>query len=357
MSGGDASAPDAWGIVPAYEDAFGTWTEVPEATIDALVAAMGGDPDADAPPSSDTVHVVRAGRRATVDGAVRITLEDGTTREVEGEVPDDLPWGYHELEVRGADTPHRVIVSPGTCHLPDGLRTWGWAAQLYAVRSADSWGMGDLADLRRLARWSADAGAGTLLVNPLAAVDPLTPRETSPYYPTSRRFLDPVYARIDEAPGAAAADLDDLRARGAELNEVPTIDRDEVASRKTEALERCYAVVSDGLDADPRYRRFLDERGPDLDRFAIHQTLTELHGDRWRTWPEGLQAPSSPEVHRVAADHVDRVRFHRWVQYVLDEQLRRAGEPLALLGDLPIGSDPDGADAWMWQDVLAEGVT
>ncbi|MBW3619430.1 MAG: 4-alpha-glucanotransferase [Actinobacteria bacterium] len=357
MSGGAAAAPDAWGIVSGYEDAFGEWTDVPVETRDALVAAMGGDPAADGPPASDAVHVVRAGEPVDVAGAVRVELEEGGGRDLDGHVPGDLPLGYHDLEVRGEDDPRRLIVSPGTCHLPDDLRTWGWAAQLYAVRSDDSWGIGDLGDLRRLAAWSARLGAGTLLINPLAAVDPLTPRETSPYYPTSRRFLDPVYARIAEVPGAAHADLGDLPARAAELNEVREIDRDEVAAIKLAALERCYAEVSGGLDADAGYRRFLDERGPDLDRFAIHQTLTELHGDRWRSWPEGLQAPSSPGVHRVAADRVDRVRFHRWVQFVLDDQLRRAGEPLALLGDLPIGSDPDGADAWMWQDVLAEGVT
>lgn len=357
MSGGGSAEPDAWGIVTRYEDAFGDWTDVPTETRDALVVAMGGDPRADGPPTTDAVHVIRAGASLDVAGAVRVRLEDGSVRDVDGHVPGDLPLGYHDLEVQGEDEPRRLIVSPDSCHLPDDLRSWGWAAQLYAVRSEGSWGIGDLGDLRRLARWSADAGAGTLLINPLSAVDPLAPRETSPYYPTSRRFLDPVYARIDEVPGAADADLADLSAQALAMNDVREVDRDAVAALKSEALERCYAVVADGLDADQGYRRFLDERGPDLDHFAIHQTLTELHGDRWPTWPEGLQAPSSPEVHRAAADHVDRVRFHRWVQYVLDDQLRHAGEPLALLGDLPIGSDPDGADAWMWQDVLADGVT
>ena len=47
-------------------------------------------------------------------------------------------------------TTARVIVAPETCYLPESLRIWGWAIQLYAARSRRSWGIGDLADLRRL---------------------------------------------------------------------------------------------------------------------------------------------------------------------------------------------------------------
>jgi 4-alpha-glucanotransferase len=356
--GGRAAPPDAWGIVPAYEDAFGTWAEVPPETREALVEAMGGDPDAAGPPDVPAaVHVARRGRSAAVDGAVAVTLEDGTRRAVDGMVPGDLPTGYHRLHVRGEEGARHLVVSPGRCHLPADLRTWGWAVQLYALRSAASWGIGDLADLRDLVGWSAERGAGTTLVSPLAAVDPLTPRETSPYYPTSRRFLDPVYLRVEEVPGAGEVDLGDLSDAGRAADAVREIDRDAVYRRKREALERIWTVVRDRVEGEAAFRRYRDERGPDLDRFALHQALAEHHGDRWRHWPGEHRRPDGPGVAAFAGSHADAVAFHRWVQWLLDEQLRRAGEPLALLGDLPIGADPDGADAWMWQDVLADGVT
>ena len=61
--------------------------------------------------------------------------------------------------------------------------------------------MGDLGDLRRLARWSAtDLGAGILLINPLHAAAPVLPQQPSPYFPSSRRFQNVLYLRVEEVP-------------------------------------------------------------------------------------------------------------------------------------------------------------
>ncbi len=355
--GGRSAEPDAWGIVTAYEDAFGTWTEVPDATHAALVTAMGGAPGDDAPPEVDDVVVLRAGEGIAVPGARRLRLEDGTTREVGGDLPADLPLGYHDLEVEGRDGDVRVIVSPGRCHLPDDLVAWGWATQLYAVRSARSWGIGDLDDLRALAAWSATVGAGTLLLNPLDAVTPVSPRETSPYYPTSRRFLDPLYLAVEQVPGVDTLDdTDALVAAGRALTRDAPIDRDEVAAHKLAVLGRVWSEVDDVRD-DPGLAAFVAARGAELTTFATFCALAEQHGSGWRSWPAEHQHPDGPAVAAFAEAHADRIRFHVWLQHLCDQQLARAGAELPLLGDLPIGADPDGADAWAWQDVLAEGVT
>jgi 4-alpha-glucanotransferase len=97
----------------------------------------------------------------------------------------------------------RLIVAPKQCRVPDG-RQWGWSVQLYAARSGASWGIGDLADLRRLTAWSRKLDARVLMVNPLTAATPAPPLEASLYYPSSRRFRNPLYVRLEEAPGAQA---------------------------------------------------------------------------------------------------------------------------------------------------------
>src|SRR6267142_1170773 len=99
----------------------------------------------------------------------------------------------------------RVIVAPPRCHLPEGFRIWGWAAQLYATRSRESWGIGDLGDLRRLGRWSRTLGANLILLNPLAAATVTVAQEASPYTPSSRRFRNPLYLRLEDVPGFAHA--------------------------------------------------------------------------------------------------------------------------------------------------------
>ena len=346
-------SPDAWGIDDWYRDVRGVWHETPLPTRAALLAAMGVNASAPAAPPAP-VRVVRAGDAASVGGPAEVRLEDGAVLRVDQRLPPDLPPGYHELRALATGVATRLIVSPGPCYVPDELRTWGWAVQLYAARSTASWGIGDLADLRRLARWSAELGAGVLLLSPLHAVSPALPQESSPYYPSSRRYRNPLYLRVEEVPGAHEADLDlePVARAGRALNQARRIDRDAVLRLKMTALERLWAR----FPGDPALDRYREAEGRRLAEFATFCALAERHGRGFWNWPAQYRHPATPAVARFAAAHADRVRFHQWLQWLLDVQLARAGAELRLVQDLPIGLDPSGADAWAWQDVLALGV-
>ncbi|MBM3221785.1 MAG: 4-alpha-glucanotransferase [Candidatus Rokubacteria bacterium] len=341
---------DAWAIDDGYFDALGVWRPTSRATHRAIVAAMGGDPKAR--PQAPTVRVVRAG--AATRGRVRgdLTLEDGRTVHVDGALPHDLPLGYHTLHGKSGAT--RVIVVPPRCHLPDRLRIWGWAAQLYATRSRESWGIGDLADLRRLARWSAGTlGARLILLNPLAAAAVTLPQQTSPYYPSSRRFRNPLYLRVEDVPGARDdTALAPLVAEGRSLNAERRVDRDRVFTMKMRALETLWKR----FPGDAQFESYRAESAG-LREYAIFCALTEEHRRAWQTWPAEHRRPDAGGVRTFAEAHADRVGFHEWLQWLIDRQLAAAGEEIALMQDLPIGVDPDGADAWMWQDVLATGAS
>lgn len=344
---------DAWGVTNGYWDATGVWHDTGDAARAALHAAMGGAP----PPPFPRTWVVRAGRTESLLGPVEITLEDGAVRRAETALPADLPLGYHTQRPLGSrsDDAVRLIVAPPACHLPPAFRTWGWAAQLYATRSRESWGMGDLGDLGRLARWTRDLGAGALLINPLHAAMPLPSQQPSPYFPISRRYRNVLYLRIEDVPGAreAAADLEPLAAAGRALNADRRIDRDRVFALKMRAL----GMLWRRFRGDPAFDRWCAAEGRALDEFAVFSVLAETHGGGWRRWPAEFHRPESPAVARFAAEHAERVAFHRWLQWLLDAQLARAGEGVGLMQDLPIGVDPDGADAWAWQDVMALDVS
>jgi 4-alpha-glucanotransferase len=393
---------DVWGIHDRYFDALGIEHVTSRETRAAILTAMGLDPAAllragaragdgeragggahddavansatadahmpalartgDAPPVDhqgesevQNVRVVRAGTTTPLAAPGELMLEDGTTLPVAEALPADLPIGYHRLLARdGRES--LVIVTPGRCHLPDDLRTWGWAAQLYAARSRESWGIGDLADLRRLGRWARQVtGAGVVMINPITAATPVRPIEPSPYYPSSRRFRNPLFLRIEEVPGmeALGADLVPLAQAGRALNQNRRIDREAIFMLKMDALERIF----DHFTGDERFDRYWRQQGEALTQFAAYCALSERHGKDWRRWPSEYRRPESGEVARFVTEEARRVRFHAWLQWLVDEQLATAAREIAIINDLPIGLDVAGADAWCWQDLLARDVS
>ena len=187
---------DRWGIDHRWCDADGAPHVVDDEVIAQLRKRIGDPPGTAAGPL-----VARRGDLVP-DGRAELVLEDGSATTVTDTFGPDLPYGYHTIAAADGST-RRLILGPGGCHLPADWRAWGWAVQLYAMRSRASWGMGDLADLRSLIRWSAeDLGAGFVLVNPLHAVAPTHPQQPSPYSPASRRFRNPIYLAVPDVPGA-----------------------------------------------------------------------------------------------------------------------------------------------------------
>ncbi len=270
-----------------------------------------------------------------------------------GSLPPDIPFGYHRLRTEDREQPVDLIVSPGCCWLPPDLKTWGWAVQLYAARSRNSWGIGDFADLETLARWSAgELGAGMMLVNPLSAASPVVPQQDSPYFPTSRAFLNLLYLHIEWIPGAdseTVKDLESIARAGRELNGKRHIDRNAVLQLKLKALDAIWSR----FPGDPAFDSFCTERGESLALFATYCALAERYRGGWHSWPHEYAKPSNPAVQEFVRDNKKRVQFYQWIQWLLDGQLARCSDYLALMQDLPIGVDPDGADAWIWQDILS----
>lgn len=405
------------GVATDYTDWTGAATSVSEQTLVTILAALGVPAATEQERTAalrehERDHwrrtlaptvVARAGRPAEFWVHVRhgdpvgvwIRLEDGSVRaglrqlennrapfdddgalvgEATFELPDDLPLGYHRIHVQAGsvDANTLLIVAPGALTLPERLgsaRTWGLSAQLYSVQSKNSWGTGDLTDLTDLAVWSASRhGAGFILVNPLHATAPTAPMEPSPYLPTSRRFANPLYLRVEaiteyaDAPDRAA--LRKARAaarRRAARSEL--VDRDAAWKSKRAALKQLHRVER-SAGRELAYAAYRSRTGRALDDFAVWCTLAEKHGPDWRHWPEELHRPDHPAVRKFAEKHAGRVDFHRWMQWQLDDQLTAVqatavqnGMSLGVMHDLAVGVDPGGADAWASQDVLATGVS
>ena len=335
---------DDWGIDATWLDAFDEEHEVPQATIERLREVIGSPP---ADLEERAPIVARPGDPLEIDTA-EVLCEDGEVRTIDGEVPADFPLGYHRIRPRSG-TERRLIVSPGRCWLPD-RRTWGWAVQLYALRSAGSRGIGDLADLRAIREMALAQGAGFVLINPLHAVAPTPGQEASPYLPATRRFRNPVYLRVEEVPGADGVDLADEEGRALSAGEL--VDRDAIWAHKRVVLRRVFDASGDRGD----FRDWWRSQGQPLQDWSTWCALADVHGPDWHTWPEELRDPRGDAVQAFAAEREQDIAFHAWLQWAASLQLQTAAEGLTVIQDLPIGVSGGGADAWAWQDVLATGV-
>jgi (1->4)-alpha-D-glucan 1-alpha-D-glucosylmutase len=263
----------------------------------------------------------------------------GRERSVDPEVRDALTRALGERRA-----PRRVALKTGRCYEPEflarGGRLWGFTVQLYGLRSArGDRGIGDFGDLHSLVEVSARLGAGFVGLNPLHATS-----GASPYSPSSRHALNPLYIDIDAVPE-----------RSGEL-----VDYDRVRKSKLAALEKAY-------------RRFKDRRGLEAFRrgtthgvrtYAVYEALREKLGGGWQGWPLEYHRPGSAAVKAFAKRHAKRVDFHLWLQWRAREQLdavqRRAlelGMPIGLYVDLALGSDAGGAEVWSDQAAFANDVS
>lgn len=354
-----APDPRAWGVETGYWDFAGRWHEVPAGTVEAVLAAMGAT--SEAPPSEAPMAVVSEhGPWDLPEGT--LFLESGGSIDLgpRGSRPGSLPVGYHRFQAAGESREVTVAVCPDRCPGAPPGHSWGWSAQLYAARSQASWGIGDLADLRSIAEWAADCGATFVLVNPLhaPAVGPVP--EPSPYFPSSRCFLNPLYIRVEDVEGAAEAELvARLAEKGRALNSQRLIDRAAVWALKSEALEALFARF-DAAGGDARFDEFVVGKGKLLDLYTSFCALSELLGLPWQGWPSQYRQPWAPGVATYASSSqgTARKRFYAWLQWVAEDQLAAAaGVPgVGIMCDLAVGSDGGGADAWCWQDTVALGM-
>lgn len=408
----------AYGIATHFWDWQGRHTQVSAETIRSVLAAMDvtADTDEQAAHALAQRHlapwrrtlsptlVIRQGWTPWVpvhvpDGAgvrLAVVLEDGgrvdaeqvdhwvPPREVDGVLvgeatfvlPGDLPLGWHQLvaDVEGAAEPASatLVVTPAWLGVPDRVRqpATGMMTQLYQVRSAHSWGIGDFGDLEALASWTArDLGGQFVLVNPVHAAEPVVPIEPSPYLPSSRRFRNPLYLSVPAIPEVdrlSAADRDRLdawSAAGRALNTAETLDRDGAWALKLAALRLLYAVGR-SEEREAAFAAYRAREGQGLVDFATWCALATVHGLPSSTWPDEVAGPGAEGIAAFREEHADEVEFHAWLQWLLEVQLDQvqesalaAGMDIGVIHDLAVGVHPLGADAWALGHALALGVT
>ncbi len=403
-----------YGISPAYHDAFGTLRHASPENLAALLAefgvqagaATGAEADA---PAMPPVQVVQAHaphwslQLPQRSGSLRWRLRDEQGLVREGEA-DAQPWphgsctlqlaeplapGYHWLQIDGLAGETLLVASPGRCYRPpavqDGGRVWGPALQLYALRSARNWGIGDFGDLEALVDRMAGQGTDLIGLNPLHALFPTDPPRASPYSPSSRQWINVLYIDVEAVDDFAACEAarrhvesPGFQGRLAALRAAPLVDHAGVATAKFEVLELLFEHfrarhLSPAGAPDARgeaFLAFVSAQGEPLRQHALFEALQAHFAAAdpqcwgWLAWPEAYREADSPEVQAFAAEHAERLQYHQYLQWVAEHQLARAGERCKALGmgiglylDLAVSVDRGGSDAWAARHCFAVGAS
>lgn len=292
-----------------------------------------------------------------------------------------LPLGYHTLTVRVGDVVDTMalIVGPARAWMPEKLRTAGIAISLYGLRSAQNWGAGDTQDLLNFGLWAGQSlGLNFVGLNPLHAIHNRQPFNTSPYLPLSAYFRNPLYVHIESLPDYSASRWAQalvtsarFQAELAHLRAAEYVEYERVWRLKKTILRILHRQLE--RESSPRRQAFDAYCAePEADRrraFATFCALDEaIHRERpdiwlFTDWPSEYQHPDSSKVQEFALAHRRSVRFHLYLQLVLDQQLEHvqarlldSGMSLGLYHDLALASDRYGFDVWYQPRAFAAGV-
>jgi glycogen debranching enzyme GlgX/4-alpha-glucanotransferase len=406
----------AAGIAAEWWDVSGRRTIVLPETKIALLAALGLEAGSEAQTRESLARVLDETRRRRVPpslvlrfdeklaaplrdapgaGEARVECEDGSVREWRIErgdgaprtLPDgrvvaersialpDLPIGRHRLMIDGVDC--SLTVAPPEAYRPEPAprKRFGVAGQIYAMRRAGDQGLGDFSTLARAGEAAGGAGAAYLGVSPMHMLFPEDRERASPYYPSDRRFLDPILIDVldaglprDEPLDAALAALGPAAAAASAANFVEYPTAWAIKHAALEALHTAFARLRAARPRDPLaldFDVFVSAGGDALRRFAAFQAIAAGDwGADWRSWPGELRGGDVNAIETAIARDADAFDFALFCQWLADCQLGRAAErarvkglKIGLYRDLAVGAAPDGAEAWAHARELAQGVT
>ena len=309
------------------------------------------------------------------DECQTLTLYPGDNDTLWIKLPQ-LACGYYTLsaETGGKCCLVRLIVAPESVYQPkllaNGGRMNGLTMHLYSLRSERNWGIGDFTDLLNLMKYAAEKKLDFVGINPLHALFTSKPAFASPYSPSSREWLNPIYLDVEKV-GAFTYNEQlknwlaqpKIRQRIAALRITETVTYTAVWACKRDALHMAFnAFEQDTCEAAENdraaFEAFVLEKGKALQGFGLFEALDQYYSRPgqvgWQSWPSEFHQPDGEAVEKFARSHEREIRFYMWLQWLCAEQLREVnqaaaeyGVKLGIYGDLAVGVARGSADTWL----------
>ena len=256
---------------------------------------------------------------------------------------------------------NRTIETADKFHLALGLRLrddvqWrgaGVAVPVFSLRSEQSFGVGEFADLQTLGEWCAATKQNIIQILPINDTSmSFSWQDSYPYNTVSSFALHPLYIRLSDVGYLRGeADRAEMEALHAELNALPDVDYERVINAKMKYLRLLYEQLGARCLDSKSFRDFEKRNREWLMPYAVFSVLRDKYKTadftKWATFTKYAEKRCAAFAERNAKE----VGFYYYVQYHLDRQLRKACEALnakgiVLKGDIPIGVSPTSVDVW-----------
>lgn len=366
---------EAAGLALRWRDVRGEIHEVGSGTLRTVLMCLGLPASTDAEIGDSLAsmqHPTRLPPLLTADcgGTVKVPgsdyhllLEDGRVFSgaiVDGKMHVPNVPGYHQLNVAGQQTVLAAAPARGWTikDATPGVRSWGLAVQLYALRRAGDGGIGDFGGLSDFVRAAAAQGASAVAISPAHAQFSATTDRFSPYSPSSRTHLNVLHASVD-IPGEAAAALEQRNlidwpaASHLRLQQMSAVFGEARATPLWQEFQAFRIAGGTGLENHARFE-------------ALHEHFASASGEywHWRKWPDGLSDANGAAVAAFAQEHAEAVERHAFYQFLAERSLgqaqavaRDAGMAVGLIADLAVGVDSGGSQCWSRPDETLLGLS
>lgn len=210
---------------------------------------------------------------------------------------------------------------------------------LFTVYSKNSYGVGDLGDLKLVIDWAKSTGNAIIQLLPMNEAGPLF----CPYDALSSFALEPAYISLKDFSEISGKKFK------SSTKDVGHVDY-ALREQKLQLLWEVYLAtdLTEALDFEEFQRKnfywLLD--------FALFKVLKEYHqGKAWYEWKADFKNRQPDALRRFQQDNIEKITFQMWLQWVLFKQFKAAREyadrnNIFIKGDLPVLVSRDSADVW-----------
>jgi len=243
--------------------------------------------------------------------------------------------------------------------------TWkgaGIAIPVFSLRSEKGFGVGEFTDIPGLVDWASLTGIRMIQLLPVNDTTSTgTWTDSYPYSAVSAFALHPLYLNLEQAAGNQYAHLlSDYAAERQRLNSLMNVDYEAVMRYKLVMIRRLYDHSSKEIFNSTEYAEFYRDNEYWLAPYAVFCHLREKYGT---PFPQDWKKDGRYDPKMVArycdpsSSFFPRIGLYLFTQFLLHKQLSEAhdyanSKEIILKGDIPIGVNRHGVEAWMEPDLF-----